>query len=254
MTRWTLRPIPAGGDYLVFGLPFAGAGASSFNRWPLRLGTGRFCAVQPPGRENRFAEEVIATHQEFAELLVEGIADRLDRPYALVGHCGAVPYLLQTAAHLERCGLPTPRRLFASGWGAPDRGLYGRLNFVDLAEVDLVAEIEERCAALGVRLHPEFVELAAETMLADLYAQRAYRAEALPSRAIPTVVIGWTADTVVPPEAVLPGWADCAAATFHLLEGDHWEFLRCPSVLRDLVEREMTTGWASPEPGEGHRT
>jgi surfactin synthase thioesterase subunit len=246
MTRWTLRPIPADGDYLVFGLPYAGAGASSFNRWPREFGAGRFCAVQPPGRENRFAEEVVGTHQEFAELLVEGIADRLDRPYALIGHCGAVPYLLQTAAHLQKCGLPAPRRLFASAWGAPDRGLYGALNFVDLDEVDLVAEIEERSTALGQRLHPEFVELAAETMLADLRAQRGYRAEALPSRDIPTVVIGWTLDTVVPPDVVWPGWEDCAAATFQLLEGDHWEFLRCPPALRDLVEREMTT--------EGHRT
>ncbi len=240
MTRWTLRPIPADGDYLVFGLPYAGTGASSFNQWPREFGAGRFCAVQPPGRENRFGEDTVSSHQEFAERLVEAIADRLDRPYALIGHCGSVPYLLQTAAHLEERGLPAPKRLFASGWGAPDRGLYGRLNFVDLAEVDMVAEIEARCTALGHRLHPEFVELAAETMLADLRVQRGYRAEALPSRDIPVSVIGWTEDSVVPPDFVWPGWEDCAAATFQVLEGDHWEFLRCPRALRDLVEHEMT--------------
>ncbi|AWS48142.1 thioesterase [Streptosporangium sp. 'caverna'] len=224
----------------MFGLPYAGTGATSFNGWPREFGTGRFCAVQPPGRENRFDEDTVSSHQEFAEGLVEAIADRLDRPYALIGHCGSVPYLLQTAAHLEERGLSAPRRLFASGWGAPDRGLYGRLNFVDLAEVDMVAEIEDRCTALGQRLHPEFVELVAEIMLADLRVQRGYRAEALPSRDIPVSVIGWTEDSVVPPNVVWPGWEECTAATFQILEGDHWEFLRCPQALRDLVEHEMT--------------
>ncbi|MFG3382231.1 thioesterase II family protein [Streptomyces sp. NPDC047999] len=240
MTRWTLQPVPDDGDFLVFGLPYAGTGASSFRAWPRQLGRGRFCAVQPPGRENRFGEDTVTSHQEFAEGLVAEIADRLDRPYALIGHCGAVPFLLQTAAHLERRGLPAPRRLFASGWGAPHRGLYGRLNFVDLAEVDMVAEIEERCAALGQQMPREFVEIAADTMLADLRVQRGYRAEALPSRDVPVSVIGWTEDDVVPQAEVWPGWEDCATATFHVLEGDHWEFLRFPSALGDLVEQEMS--------------
>ncbi len=182
MTAWTLHPVPADGDYLVFGVPYAGTGAASFKAWPRELGTGRFCAVQPPGRENRFGEDHVGSHQEFAEGLVAEIADHLDRPYALIGHCGAVPFLLQIAAHLEKQGLPTPRRLFASGWGAPHQGLYGRLNFVDLDEIDMTAEIEERCTALGYRLPPEFLEIAAETLLADVRLQRGYRAEALPSR------------------------------------------------------------------------
>jgi hypothetical protein len=87
--------------------------------------------------------------------------------------------MLQTAAHLEKTGLPAPARLFAPSWGAPQRGLHGRLNFVDL-------------------------------------------------------------DEVVPAGEVWPGWQDCLDATFHLLEGDHWEFLRCPPSLLDLIEQEMT--------------
>jgi surfactin synthase thioesterase subunit len=109
-----------------------------------------------------------------------------------------------------------------------------------VAEIDMVAEIEERCAALGYQLHPEFVEIAAETMLADLRVQRGYRAEALPSRDIPVSVIGWTEDSVVPQDVVWPGWEERTAATFHVLEGDHWEFLRCPRAMRDLIEHEMS--------------
>ena len=170
---------------------------------------------------------------------MEAIAGHLDRPYALIGHCGSVPYLLQTAAHLQANGMPTPRRLFASGWGAPHRGLYGRLSFVDLDTIDMPAEIRAICAALGTPVHEEFVELAAETMIADLRVQRGYHADALPGPTVPVSVIGWTADDVVPAEQVWPGWSERLNATFHLIDGDHWEFLRCPAELRELIERQM---------------
>ena len=239
MSRWILRQIPADGEFLVFGLPYQGIGASSYSRWPRHIGAGRFCAVQPPGRENRIHENVVASHQEYAEQLTEAIAGYLDRPYALIGHCGSVPYVMQTAAHLESRGLPTPRRLFASGWGAPDRGLYGRLSFVDLDAIDMQAEIRTICAALGTPVHEEFVELAAETMIADLRVQRRYRADPLPGPTVPVSVIGWEADDVVPSEQVWPGWPEHLNATFHLIGGGHWEFLRCPPELRELIERQM---------------
>jgi hypothetical protein len=38
---------------------------------------------------------------------------------------------------------------------------------------------------------------------------------------------------------VWPGRTDCADATFHVLDGDHWELLRCPAALVDLIEEQM---------------
>jgi surfactin synthase thioesterase subunit len=242
---WFLHELPRDGDFIVFGLPYAGVGASSFGAWPRRIGRGWFCAAQPPGRENRLREPVAASHQEYAEQLADALVDALsgteDRPYALLGHCGAVPYLLQTAGHLEKIGLPVPHRLFASSWGAPDRGLYGPLNFVDLLTVDLVAEINKLCTAMGRSLEPELAEVAAETMLADLQVQRCYRFEDTAATSAPVCVIGWTRDDVVPAETVGPGWERCARATLHILDGDHWELLRCPPTLLHLIEREMGT-------------
>ena len=244
MSAWFLQPPPQGGDFIVFGLPYAGTGASSFGAWPRRIGAGWFCAVQPPGRENRLHEPVPASHQEFAEGLAEALAEAVHgnpgRPYALLGHCGAVPYLLQTAGELEKQGLPLPSRLFASSWGAPDGGLYGPLNFVDLETVDLVAEINALCAAMGRSIAPELAEIAAETMQADLAVQRDYRYENTTRTSAPVSVIGWTKDEVVPAEQAWAGWQRCAEASWHVLEGDHWELLRGPTELLDLIEREMT--------------
>lgn len=252
MSKWLLHPPGQDDGFIVFGLPYAGTGASSFSEWPRRIGEGWFCAVQPPGRENRMAEEPPADHQQYAEQLAEAVrevlADRPDRPFALLGHCGAVPYLLQTAGHLEATGGPRPARLYASSWGAPDRGLYGRLNFVDLATVDLVAEINELCAAMGRTILPELAEIAAETMLVDLQVQRGYRyADTAPTSA-PVTVIGWTRDEVVPAQQAWDGWDRCVDASRQVLDGDHWELLRGPQALLDLIQAEMTAAAAGGGP------
>lgn len=243
MNRWFLQEPSEDGDFIVFGLPYAGVGASSFGSWPRRIGTGRFCPVQPPGRENRLHEPVPPTHQDYARSLADAITEVVSttdgRPFALLGHCGAVPYLLQTAGHLEKQGLPLPHRLFASSWGAPDAGLYGPLNFVDLSTVDLIAEINALCAAMDRSIAPELAEIAAETMLADLEVQRGYRYADTPTTSAPVCVIGWSRDVIVPPDTVHPGWERCVKAKLHTLDGDHWELLRCPSALVDLIEREM---------------
>ncbi|XKK38561.1 thioesterase domain-containing protein [Nocardiopsis sp. ARC36] len=236
---WFLRGVPETGDYLLFGFPYAGVGASSYREWPSTVGTGGFCALQPPGRENRILEDVPATHDDFAARLAEALAVHTHRPYAFLGHCGAFPYMLQTVLRLQELGLPLPRRLFASSWGAPHRGLYGSLNFVDLDRVDMVSEVQRISGQMGRPLPRELAELAAETMLADLRVQRGYRYSGTPRVPVPVTVIGWSDDDVVPAEQVWDGWTECADASYHPLEGDHGAFLRCPESLRELVSGQM---------------
>lgn len=237
--KWLLNGPPGAGDYVLFGFPYAGVGASSYREWPRAVGSGRFCALQPPGKENRSREPVPTDHAAFAEQLVDVLAEHLDRPYALVGHCGAFPYQLATTQRIQQLGLPMPQRLYASSWGAPHRGLYGSLNFVDLDTVDMIAEIKQIGRVLGRPIVPELAELAAEFMMDDLRVQRGYRYDGLDPIPVPVTVIGWTKDDVVPADDVFPGWSECADATFHLLPGDHGAFLRCPDELRRLIESEM---------------
>ncbi|WP_211288776.1 thioesterase II family protein [Actinophytocola xinjiangensis] len=245
-TPWLVHGSPGDAEFLLFGFHYAGVGAaSSYRDWPARIGGGWFCPLQPPGREDRIMEEPLRSHRAFAEDLVPVLRERLDRPYAFVGHCGAYTYMLDTTLHLAELGLPLPAKLFASSWGAPHAGLYGRLNFLDLddagIETDLVAEIQDvSLARTGQPLPADLAELAAETLLFDLRVQRAYRYDGTPKVPVPTVVVSWRQDTVVPPELVVPGWQECAEVTFHEFDGDHWEFLRCPEALRSLIVAEMS--------------
>lgn len=249
--RWLLHGPPGAGEYLLFGFPYAGVGASSYREWPRQVGSGRFCPLQPPGKENRSREPVPPDHATFAEQLVDALADHLDRPYALIGHCGAFPYQLATTRRLQELGLPLPRRLFASSWGAPHRGLYGRLNFVDLETVDMVAEIEDVARVLGRPVAPELAELAAEFLADDLRVQRRFHYDGKDPVGVPVTVLGWTEDDVVPADGLFAGWTECADATFHLLPGDHGEFLRCPDALLRLIDTEMTGRSPGSADGEG---
>jgi surfactin synthase thioesterase subunit len=243
-TPWLFDGEPGDGDFLLFGFHYAGTGAAStYNSWPRRIGAGLLCPLQPPGRESRIQEEPSGSHLAFAEDLAGALSPHLDRPYGFVGHCGAFPYLLETAFALARNGAPPPLRLFASSWGPPHHGPYGRLNLVDLDQLDLMAEIQNiSLARLGVTLTPDMAEFAAETLLVDLLLQRTHSYSGHPRVPCRTIVVSWGDDAVVPPELTERGdWAECADVSFHRIDGDHWEFMRCPRELQDLIATEMAS-------------
>jgi surfactin synthase thioesterase subunit len=250
---WLVYGPPGDGPFVLFGFHYTGVGAASTYRdWPRQIGAGWVCPLQPPGREDRIDEEPYTSHRDFAERVVPGLARYLyDNRYAFIGHCGAFPYMLETTFLLKEYGLPLPCRLFASSWGAPHRGLYGRLNFLDLDTIDVVAEVQRIAQArLGYALPEELAEFAGESLLSDLRVQRGYRYPGHPRVPVPTVVISWAEDDVVPPEDTRAGWDECAEVSHHELRGDHWEFLRCPPALRELIAAQMAESAA----GNGRRT
>jgi surfactin synthase thioesterase subunit len=230
--RWLTRPIPDTTDTVLFGLPYTGMGASSYADWPAQIGPAVVAALQPPGREGRIREPAHRTHAAFADDLVTVLAPYTSRRYVLAAHCGAVPYAVQTLRHLEAAGMPPPQFALLSSWGAPHRGLYGRLNHVDLVGLDASAEVAGTARRMGWTPPPDLVEVLADALREDLEIQRGYRY--VPDRSLfcPVHVVAWTDDEVVPPTEVRPGWEQCADARYNLLEGDHRAFLRCPPVLR----------------------
>ncbi|MDH2427096.1 thioesterase domain-containing protein [Sphaerisporangium sp. TRM90804] len=229
-------PVPGDGTALLLCLPYSGVGATSYRRWPKTVGGMTVCALQPPGRENRLREPRPATHREFAASLADFVRELGDRPYAFFGHCGAVPYALETTRYLAEHGDPLPLWILASSWGAPDNGLYGRLNFVDLDGHDFVAEIVSMAGQMGSTLLPEMASLGAEILRHDQVVQRPYRYPPGHLIEVPVTVIGWTHDEVVPPGEVFPGWERVAGRLErHTLPGSHFEFLRCPEELQELI-------------------
>ncbi|MET7802227.1 thioesterase II family protein [Streptomyces decoyicus] len=235
--RWLLRPIPESADSAVLCFPCSGVGASSYRQWPRQVADMHVVPLQPPGRENRLREPKPETHKEFADSLCDALPRLKGRPFGFFGHCGAVPYMLETIFELEARDQPRPSWMVASAWGAPHLGLYGALNFVDLESHDFEAEVLTMSARLGLELPPELVGMAASLLTFDQSVQRGYSYPTGRKVPLPVAVVGWSGDDIVPPHVTLPRWQEVATVLSFVLDGTHHEYLNCPPSLQQVFTK-----------------
>lgn len=221
----------------MFCFPYAGAGASSYRRWPEEIKAGTVAALQPPGRENRFAEPAFQTHREYAADLGAFLAGFGDREYVFFAHCGGVPFALETTLWLVDHDHRGPRKLVASSWGPPHLDLYGGLNKVDIDTHDFVAEIQAVQAGLGNGDMPvELARIGATVLRHEVEVHRPWLYDASRPVPCPVTALAWSEDDVVPPaEAIDPAWRDCADAELRTLPGSHWAFASCGDDLQALL-------------------
>ncbi len=237
--NWFVCPQPRpGAAAQLFCLPYAGAGASAYHRWPAAIGPDvEVLAVQLPGRENRIAEDPDFDLGELAG----AIADRAAGPFALYGHSLGGRYAFEIVRHLHRTGGPLPVRLYVGGCRAPHIRASG--PFDGLSRVD-DAELLRRVAEGGglseaVLAEPELVELLVPVLRADFRRLDDYVfAEGRPLP-VPVVAFAGRADRAVP-LADVEAWDRHAGAglTVHRVDGDHF-FLNHPGEVAGLLARDL---------------
>jgi surfactin synthase thioesterase subunit len=232
--RWLLRSIPEDATAVLACFPYSGVGASSYRDWPRTVAGMTVVPLQPPGRENRLREPKPTTHREFARSLVDALALLGKLPFGFFGHCGAVPYMLETVIELSEHDSRQPSWIVASSWGAPHRGLYGALNFVDLQTHDFAAEVVGLAAKLGRSMPSELVEMAADLLRFDQTIQRGYRYPADAWVPVPVAALGWSHDDIVPAATATTGWQEVADVRTYVLNGNHGAYLGCPPELQEL--------------------
>ncbi|MEU4717886.1 thioesterase domain-containing protein, partial [Micromonospora purpureochromogenes] len=230
----------------LFCLPYAGAGASAFRRWPEGIGPDvEVLAVQLPGRENRISEDPRFTVPDVAA----AIAGRADRPYAIYGHSMGGRVGFEVVRELRRTGRPLPLRLYVGGARAPHvtaPSLFDGLSRVDDDELlrrlgaggGLPAELLE---------HPELVQLLLPLLRADFGRVDSYRyvpGEPLP---VPLVAFSGRHDRAVSREQS-EAWAAHTSAgfTLHEIDGGHF-FLtdRLPELLA-AIRADLADAVAAP--------
>jgi surfactin synthase thioesterase subunit len=235
--RWLLRSIPEESPGVLFCFPYSGVGASSYRQWPRKVAGMTVVPLQPPGRENRIREQRPATHRDFALSLITELETVGSRSFGFFGHCGAVPYMLETVFLLQDRGSQLPDWLISSSWGPPHKGLYGDLNFVDLQTHDFASEVVTLSARMGIELPAGLVDMAAELLQFDQTVQRGYQYPSGAYIPVPVAAIGWSRDDIVPADIATAGWEEVASVQAHVLAGGHGEYLRCPAQLRDLIDQ-----------------
>lgn len=118
---WIKRPIQDPQTcFRLFCFPYAGGGASFFRTWREILWPEiEVCAIQLPGRENRFREPPFAKLSSLVDALAEVLYPDLDFPFAFFGHSLGSLISFELTRLLRRQKAPGPMQLFVSGRRAP---------------------------------------------------------------------------------------------------------------------------------------
>jgi surfactin synthase thioesterase subunit len=245
---WLLRKPTDQASARLFCFPYSGVGASSYARWPARIGPAEVCLIQPPGRENRFREPHYGGYAQLAERLVLNLLPYLDRPFAFFGHCSSVLAGFATILELQRHDVPAPARLFVSSQVAPHDGPHGR--FLRMTDGELIEELVLLSRSAGSEAGRDLIELGLGTLRADVEANKSYRLEAPVRLGCPITVIGWQDDAEVAPE-LMGGWVEYDdQVRFTTIPGSHHSFLTAPLALRAELGHDLELAVA----GQGARS
>ncbi len=192
-TPWLLRFAPRPAARLrLFCFSYAGAGGAMYRTWLDALPPSiELCAVQLPGRENRFREPAFTSMQRLVETMVPALSPAFDLPYAFFGHSMGALVAFELARALHALPHVAPlTHLLVSGRKAPhlpedDAPMRG------LADDAFIAEIGRRYGGIPdeVLRERDLLDLLLPGLRADMtaietHAHRAGAAVALPDRCV----------------------------------------------------------------------
>lgn len=239
---------PAAPPVRLFCIPYSGASAAVYARWPFLVPTA--IAVHPvelPGRGTRADEPFDTDPHRLADRLAEELADRhrLEDPavpYALFGHSLGALVAYELAHALIRRGAGSPRLLVASGTSAPamrDDRDWRRPR----SDSELIADLR----AMGgtpeeVIASPELMEMVLPVLRADFLMCGAYAFRPREPLPCPIRVLGGEQDDV--PGDALEGWRRETAGGFglSLFPGGHFFIQAHQGAVLDRITRDLTTG------------
>jgi medium-chain acyl-[acyl-carrier-protein] hydrolase len=239
-----LRPRPKP-DALVrlFCFPYAGAGASAYRAWQAALPPEiDVCAVQPPGRENRFREPAATSLPELVADAGRALPPLLDKPFAFFGHSLGALVAFELARLLRRREGLLPIQLFVSACRAPQRpDPHPPLHGLPLG--DFIREVGDRYDAIpaAVAENEELLQLVMPAVKADFEAFETYRYTEDAPLDCPIAALGGTHDHYATQEEI-EDWRSQTRGAFRLRlhSGGHF-FLQGAerAVLGDLTS-ELT--------------
>ncbi|NRB30657.1 MAG: SDR family NAD(P)-dependent oxidoreductase, partial [Rhizobiaceae bacterium] len=100
--------------------PFAGGGSAVFDAWGEAFDPDiEIVSVEAPGRLGRIDETPVRTIEDFARGLYPELRDKLDRPYAMLGHCLGGLTLYEMLRFFQARRDPMPKHIFVSGARPP---------------------------------------------------------------------------------------------------------------------------------------
>ncbi len=222
---WIIRPhrMAAAAVRLVCA-PYAGGAASAYRLWPDDLPSWvDVCAIQLPGREQRYGEAFVTNMPEVAEAVVAAVMPLADLPLVFFGHSMGAIIAFETVRLLQSRHGIVARRLIISGRRAPHLPS-ARPDMHGLPQGALLDELRRLNGThTDVLSDPEMLGIVLPIVRADFKLIETYRmAQAVPL-ACPVSAIGGDADPDVSP-AMLRDWHMTTRDEFEMkiFAGDHF--------------------------------
>jgi surfactin synthase thioesterase subunit len=226
LTPWIALHQPRARPRLrLFCLPFAGGGASSYRTWSNKLPPDiEVVPVQPPGRENRLAEDPLRHMADLVGALIDALLPWMrERPFAFFGHSlGGIVGLEVCRALAARHGLE-PSHLIVSARAAPHLPLR-RAPVAGLSREGLTRWLRDvKGTPEAVLRSREMMDLILPVLRADLELDDTYVSHSEPRLACPLTVLGGLHDAEAD-MSELQAWSGYTTGRFvlRLMDGDHF--------------------------------
>jgi surfactin synthase thioesterase subunit len=231
----------------LFCLPFAGGGASAYRLWGAALPSWiEVCAIQPPGREDRYREPPFTALTSLAQAAAREIVPLIDRPYALFGHSMGALVAFEIARALRHAGLPAPLALLPAAYPAPHLPL-ARAPIHHLPDAGFIEEMRRMQGTPDAVLdNQELMAFVLPILRADFQACDTYVCAPEPPLDCPFFVYGGTLDREVA-EASLAQWCrqTRAACERRLFPGTHFFVQSHRAELLAAIGQDLATAAAA---------
>jgi surfactin synthase thioesterase subunit len=239
--KWisVFAPAPQSAVRLVC-LPHAGGSGSFYFPVARALApTVEVLAVQYPARQARRLEPGIDNIPDFADQIFAVLRHVNDKPLAFFGHSMGAVLAYEVALRLQRAGLPSPVRLFASGRRAPSK--YRDERFHEAPDAGFIAEIRRLGGPNQAMLSdPEMLEMVLPALRSDYTAIERYRHEPGAKLDCPVTALVGDSDPRASIDEVR-AWAEHTTRPFDLeiFQGDHFYLMGQGPQVIDLIAKKL---------------
>ena len=208
----------------LFCFHYGGGSASIFRKRSKDLiDDAELVAIQLPGREERFNEQLLNNVSQVVDQLCLNFNNYVDKPFIFFGHSIGALIAFEFVRTLRRRKMPQPKHLIVSGTKAPQAPLK-KLPIHDLPNIKFIEELRKYNGIPDYIIEDEeLMSIFIPTIRADFSISETYTYTNEEPLLYPVTALGGLSDDTFDPEDLIK-WKEQTTASFkfHLLPGGHF--------------------------------